>query len=362
MRDITTFSSHVLNTFENKPENLMDFHKLIVNAANNIYEDYNKADTNTIIRTKLDDVLGFTKDMTPMKRRQAWRKNAPDMYSIIEDVIVDKMVSGWPEDPFFTRYCDTRNLNLGDKNEFVVEENSLLQVSEFAGNHHDIVRQKIGAGKSFMVETRRYVIKVYNDYELFRSGKIDFAKMIDRMYTSIDKFRKDAIYAAFMRAEESLPTDLVVDTQITEATTDVIIDLAEEIRSVTGKDVAFVGTKVALQKLARTVNYNLWSEKMKDELHTTGELGMWEGYELLSIPRVNELNTRKEITDNTKILIVPVDPEFKPIKIVNEGDVAYYESGTDGMKKDMTIDAEISYIEGIAVVINQLYGVVNITA
>lgn len=212
-----------------------------------------------------------------------------------------------------------------------------------------------------MVETRRYTIKVYTDYELFRTGRIDFAKMVDKMYRSIDKFRQDAIYAAFMRAEESLPTDLVVDTAISEATIDVVVDLAEEIKAATGKDVAFVGTKVALQKLARTVNYALWSDDMKNELHKTGELGMWEGYDLVTVPRVNELNTRKEITDNTKILIIPVDPEFKPIKIVNEGDVAYYESGMDGMKKDMTVDAEIAYIEGIAVVINQLYGVINIT-
>lgn len=138
MRDIMTFSSRVLSTFENKEENIMEFHKLIMNAGNGVYEDYSKEDTNKIIRTQLNAILGYTEDMTPMKRRQAWRKNAPDMYSIIEDVIADKMVSGWPENPFFERYCDIKNLALGDKNEFYVEENSLLQVSEFAGNHHDI--------------------------------------------------------------------------------------------------------------------------------------------------------------------------------------------------------------------------------
>ena len=50
----------------------------------------------------------------------------------------------------------------------------------------------------------------------------------------------------------------------------------------------------------------------------------------------------------------------KPIKLINEGDVNYYESGMDGMKKDMTSDAEIAYQEGIGTVINQLFGVIKI--
>ena len=164
-----------------------------------------------------------------------------------------------------------------------------------------------------------------------------------------------------MSAEDVLPTDLVIDTPVSTDTTDDIIELAEEIKAATGKDVAFVGTKVALSKLAKTVPYQLWSDDMKNELNHTGLIGNWEGYQLLSIPRVNEINSRKEVTDNTKILIVPIDPEFKPIKVVNEGDVMFLESGMDGSKKDMTIEAEIAYKEGIAVVINQLYGVVNIT-
>nr|DAY89445.1 MAG TPA: capsid protein [Caudoviricetes sp.] len=361
MRDLMNYTTRVLDAFEGKEENISEFNTLLLNTSNRIYDKYSKDEANSIIRTQLNTILGYTDGMTPMKRRQAWRLHAPEIYSIIEDVIADKMVSGWGENPFFEQFCETKNLALGDKNEFYVEENSLLQVSQFAGNHHDIVRQKVGFGKSFTVETSRYAIKVYQDYELFRAGKVDFAKLIDKMYLSIEKYRKDAIYTAFMKAEENLPTDLVIDNQVTEESVSDIIDLAEEIKTVTGKDVIFVGTKVALQKLARTVNYNLWSDAMKDELHKTGELGAWEGYQLIAIPRVNELNSRKEVTDNTKILIVPNDPEFKPIKIVNEGDVAYYETGMDGSKKDMTIDAELAYIEGIAVVINQLYGVVNIS-
>ena len=102
---------------------------------------------------------------------------------------------------------------------------------------------------------------------------------------------------------------------------------------------------------------------MKNEKYETGKLGKWEGYDLMYIPRVNELNTRTDaFTDEQKnlIMILPVDPEFKPIKRVNEGDVAFYEDGMDGSKKNMLVSAEIAYKEGIAVVINQLYGTIDV--
>ena len=38
----------------------------------------------------------------------------------------------------------------------------------------------------------------------------------------------------------------------------------------------------------------------------------------------------------------------------------YYETGMDGLKKDMTVDAEIAYQEGIGVVINELFGEIKI--
>ena len=204
------------------------------------------------------------------------------------------------------------------------------------------------------------MIRVYTDFELFRLGKIDFAALIDRMYTSIEKYRLDAMYVAFMSIDESLPTDMILETVVSEGTKDSIIEKIELVKSVTGKDVVLVGTKIAMQKLQSTINYNMWSDDMKNERNNKGMLGNWEGYECLGLPRVNATGTRTEITDNTKIMIVPVDPEFKPIVRVNEGDVMYTESGMDGSKKDMTMDVEIAYKEGIGVIINQLFGMIKI--
>ena len=51
------------------------------------------------------------------------------------------------------KYVDQRNLALGDKNEFYSEDESILSVMKVAGNHHDIVRQRLGSGKVTSIAT-----------------------------------------------------------------------------------------------------------------------------------------------------------------------------------------------------------------
>ena len=138
MRDITLFSAHVKNTFDNNPDNLVDFNKIIMNASRSVYGEYTKEEANEIIREQFNRIMAIDfKNSTPMARRQAFRAHSAEIYSIIEDVIANKLVSGWGDDPFFEQFVEEKNLALGDKNEFYVEDNSLMQVSKFAGNHHD---------------------------------------------------------------------------------------------------------------------------------------------------------------------------------------------------------------------------------
>lgn len=185
------------------------------------------------------------------------------------------------------------------------------------------------------------------------------------MYRSIEDYRYSALYTAFMSMDQSLPTDMKLETAISEATKDVIIELIEGVKAATGRDVVLVGTRPAIQKLQSTVSYNMFSNSMKDERNQNGILANWEGYECLALSRVNKTGTRDSIftaEDNKKIFIMPVDPDNKPIKRVNEGDVIYTEAGMDGMVMDMTATVDIRYKEGVGVVINELFGEIIATA
>ena len=366
MRDITCFSANVLANFENNYDNMLAFNSLMMDASRGVYEKYSKEETSTILRNQFDKILGLNfKAATPMKRRQAWRDHSKEIATLIEDVIVEKMNSGWnAANAKFMEYVREINLADGDKNEFYVEDNSLLVVSKFAGNHHDVVRQAVKPGKVFSIETSWYVIKVYTDFELFQLGKVDFAGLVDKMYKSIEQYRYAALFAAFMSLDSSLPTDMILGTAISDATVDSIIEHIEMVKAVTGKEAILVGTRQAIQKLQSTVPYDIYSGAMKDERNQNGILGYWEGYECLALSRVNKAGTRESVfsvDDQKKIFIMPVNMDDAPIIRVNEGDVAYYETGMDGLKKDMTVDAEIAYKEGIGVIISELFGMILIT-
>ena len=367
MRLFKTFSDHVMNQFEGKLDNVIAFESMLDQAANRDYSQYTREEMQKAITKQFNAILGLQdyKTASAMERRQARRLHAPEVYSLVERVLVDRMTSGWnANNAFFQEYVEQINIADGDLNQFWVTDDSLLTVSKFAGNHHDVVRQALKPGKAFSIETSWYVIKVYADFELMMLGRIDFAEMVDRMYRSIEANRWDALFTAFMAVDQSLPTDMILQTAVSENTRQAIVEHCEFITSVTGQDVTLVGTKAALLKLENTVGYNIWSNEMKQERHENGMLGSWEGYDLLPLKRVNKAGTRINVfsqNDNNKILIMPKNSD-KPIKLINEGDVAYYERGMAGELKDMTVDGEIQYQEGIGTVVNQLFGEILITS
>lgn len=227
------------------------------------------------------------------------------------------------------------------------------------------MRQALRSGQSYRVDTSDYVIKVYAEYELFMLGRIDWAEFVNRIYRSIEQYRYSALFTAFMSMDKSLPTDMILETAVSESTKDAIIDQIEEVKAATGYDVILVGTRTAIQKLQGTVNYNMWSNDMKNERHQNGILGVWESYECLALSRVNKEGTRDSVfsdEDNKKIFILPVNSDFKPIKQVIEGDFEYIERGTDGNTfMDRTVEADVRYKEGLGVVINELFGEIKIT-
>ena len=101
---------------------------------------------------------------------------------------------------------------------------------------------------------------------------------------------------------------------------------------------------------------------MKEESHTTGRLGIWEGIRLVEIPQVFAPNdTSKKLVDNTKLLVMPVaDNRF--IKMYDEGDAQIKEVTDPNTNMDMTMEYEYQRKMGVATVIGRKFGVWTITA
>ncbi len=190
------------------------------------------------------------------------------------------------------------------------------------------------------------------------AGKVDWAGFIQKIYEAFDKKVNDMVYTSLMEAgSKVLPTDQFTKTgELSSTTKDSLIELIEDVQAATGDEVIIMGTKAALSKLNAVTDVNWISNGMKEERHTTGKLGIWEGTRLVEIPqRFAPNDTTTKLVDNKKLLIMPVaDNRF--IKIYNEGESQIKEVNDSTTNMDMTIEYEYQMKMGVATIIGKKFG------
>ena len=257
------------------------------------------------------------------------------------------------------KYVDQRNLALGDKNEFYAEDDSVLSVMKIAGNHHDIIRQRLAGGSVRSLETYWVAIKIYAEFERVVMGLEDWAKFITKVYEAYDRYIKNTVYDTMKGYATSLTGQFKKTGSIT---TEGLNELCDLVSIATGMPVMIMGTRTALANVTKLQNSTYISDAMKDEHYRTGMLGMWEGKELVEIPQIFEkgkVGTPK--IDNTLVWIMPVVDE-KFIKVVNEGDTQLMTVSDKDANMDMTYEYELQTKLGCAVMLNGAFGVYDIDA
>ena len=153
MPKFMNFNSIVRNAFNNDEAQFASFSKLLVDAAKKNVEEYSQAEANKKIVEKFRAALGIEPNDRPQAVRRAIRANQQLVFTIIEETIEEMMITGWMENPFFNSYVETKNLALGDTNDFYVPADSILSVSKVSGNHHNLIRQRLAGGRHFAVTT-----------------------------------------------------------------------------------------------------------------------------------------------------------------------------------------------------------------
>lgn len=329
-----------------------DFTKLAVDLYYNRVEQFSKNDASRALKKKFSDVLGVPEDCTGKDLRRAINRHKHDIFELIEDTIDEMLVSGWGDNPFFNEFVDSRNIALGDRNEFYVPDNSVLTVSEFSGNHHDLIRQKLAPGQSFQVKTRWYGVKIYEEFEHYYTNRIDWAAFINKMYEAFDNKINTLLYGAFMNIDSALPAGYAETGTLTLQKA---VDLAEKVRTGTGHDVTIAGTRSAISALMALTPSGWISEDMKNQRNTTGLVTYFEGIRTMVVPQVFTYGTRNFALDNKKLIFLP-ETDNKFIKLVNEGDSQYYESTDPATNLDMTVEAEYMAKLGVATVVGVDFG------
>jgi hypothetical protein len=358
MNKFMNFSANVQNVFNNDANDFMAFSQLLTDVARGT-QAVSKEEANAKIVEVFQNVLGIDKNSRPGDVRKALRRNQALVFDIIEETIESLLTTGWGEDPFFQKYVDQRNLALGDKNEFRTEDDSILSVMRVAGNHHDIIRQRLGAGTVQSISTYWCAVKVYAEFERVVTGAEEFAKFVTKMYEAYDRYVKNALYDAMVGYATALTGQFKKTGSVTAENLNALCDLVE---TATGHPVRIMGTRTALQSITALQNASYISDAMKDEHYKNGMLGYFEGRELVAIPQVFEkgkVGTYK--IDNTLLWIMPASEE-RFLKLVNEGDVQLKSVTDKDENMDYTYESEIAAKLGVAVMLNSCFGVYDIDA
>ena len=352
------FAANVQNVFNNDVNDFIAFSELLTETAMGT-QKVTKAEANAKIVEVFQGVLGLDKNSKPAEVRKAIRRNQALVFDIIEETVQSLLVTGWGNDPWFMKYVDQRNLALGDKNEFYTEDESVLSVMKIAGNHHDIIRQRLAGGSVESIKTYWVGIKIYAEFERVVMGLEDWAKFITKVYEAYDRYIKNTVYDAMVGYHNSLDTQFKKTGSVTAETLNALCEL---VSTATGMPVMIMGTRAALAKIIDLQNSSYISETMKNEHYRTGLLGMWEGKELVEIPQVFErgkVGTYK--IDNNMLWVMPVSEE-KFVKIVNEGDTQLMTVADKNANMDMTYEYELQTKLGCAVMLSSAFGCYKITA
>lgn len=319
--------------------------KLCIDTYRGNIEKYSTQQSNDVIRKAFTDICG-----TDKLDRKIFRRHKTEIFEIIEETLDQLITDGWGQNTFFDQFVDTRNLALGDKNEFYVEDKSLLVVSKFSGGHWNLKRQRLNVGNSFSVKTYSYGAKIYEDFQRFLAGRIDWNAFVNKVADAFVNQVKDQVYTSFMGATAYLPT---VFKGSGTFSTDSFIEKCEHVSAANGNsEVIIVGTKAALSKL--NVQTDWISDNMKRQRNENGMIMSWEGYRVLPITQVHKANTYDFAIDNKKLLILPANT--KPVKLVYEGDTEILEVSDGTKNMDGSLEYAFQAKMGVEVVFNVMYG------
>lgn len=303
--------------------------------------------TDQAIREAFFNILGSDKVTW-----QGWRNHHNEIFTVIENVLNVNLPKAWENSRFYEQFVDVTNGALGEKNEYVIEDNGILVATRFSGNHWDTDRQKISGKRGFSVPTEWVYVRVYDDFERFMVGAITLPEMIAKLQKAFQNEIDARVFAAFNGIGTYIP-EAFKETGAYDKQT--MNDLIQKVQIASQKNVVIAGTRTALSHIINGIDAAWISESQKEEMATTGMLIENIGLpaKCLVIPQVFLKGTYDFKVDNNSIFILP--ESCKPIKLRFEGDTRARDLGMLDTN-DQTLDSQVQIKTGCAVVCDSLIG------
>ena len=332
-------------------KNLQSICNLMNDACSNRVATFSNAETakytDEAVREAFFNILGEDK-----LSWRSWRNHKNEIFTIMEDVLNTNLPLAWEISTFYNQFVETKNGALGDKNEFIVEDNSVLVASRFAGNHWDTDRKKLHGKRSFSVDTEWFYVHVYDDLERFLKGIITLPEMVAKMQKAMQNSIDDRIFTSFNGVGTYLPAAFQVSGTYDRIK---MTELIQKVQYASQKNVVLAGTKTALSAIADGINSDWISASQKEELATTGSVLKNTGLGVvgIEIPQTFVRGTYDFKVDNKSIYVLPDNEKF--IKVYFEGDTRARELGSTDTH-DQTIDTQIQTKVGVGCVFSNVFG------
>ena len=176
------------------------------------------------------------------------------VFSIIEEILSVTIAEGLSNDDLFNSLVDYRNIALGDKNEFVVEDNTLFVVSKTADGTQGIRRQRISGSNIVSVDTVTRTVKIYEELNRVLAGQVDFNKFIQKVGESFRQQILTDIYSLWSTASaDQLGSNYYFATGGSYSES-ALLDLVAHVEAAAnGQRATIIGTAKALRNLAPSI-------------------------------------------------------------------------------------------------------------
>ena len=236
------------------------------------------------------------------------------LFTLIEEILSRTVVEGLQASDYFNSLVEYRNVALGDKNLFYVEDSNLFTVADAADGTQGIRRQRLGGMSETSIPTSFKVVKIYEELNRVLSGQVDFNRFIQKVSESFQKKILDDIYSLWISATAD---DFGGTTYFPAAGAydeDTLLDLISHVEAAAnGRPATIIGTKKAIRNLAPAIQGN----DSESDIYNLGYYGKFYGTPVVALPQRHKDNSTDFVFSDNLLTVIAGDD--RPIKFIYEG-------------------------------------------
>lgn len=293
---------------------MADMHEIVKLAVDAYRGTPTKYSTSESMDTLRQALVAANNGSTVLNYKDIRDGKCNGLFTLIEEILTRTIVEGLQSDDYFNSLVDFRNVALGDKNIFTIEDSNLFVVADAAEGTQGIRRQRLGGVSETSIPTSFKVVRIYEELNRVLSGQVDFNVFIQKVSESFRRKLLDDVYALWSTATADDFGGTVYFPAAGAYDEEALLDLIAHVEAAAGgKTATIIGTKKAVRNLAPAIE----GADSKSDLYNMGYYGKFYGTNVVVTPQRHKVDSTEFIFPDNVLTVIAGDD--KPIKCVYEG-------------------------------------------